>query len=123
MNICNQMLIFVNEKRLTDDEIELASAIVQTMLDRKIVGNIVPQYQTSVYQNITGMPKSKIHHIFRCLTEKKLLKRNGGKIYLNYEFYFDNTKNNLAEYRELYENLNPSIKIEKTKEEKEIYAD
>lgn len=105
MDKYHKILVFVNEKNLTGNEIKLATALVRIILENDVVGNYIKEFHPSIYEKMTGIPKRKIPIIFKQLCKKDVIKRHDGGFYIDGDLYFDGTMADEKRYKQFFDNL------------------
>ncbi len=105
MDKYHKMLVYVNEKQLTGNEIKLTTALARIILENGIVGNHIKEFHPSIYEVMTNIPKRKIPIIFKQLCKKKVIKRHDGGFCIDSDFYFDGTLADEKKYKQFFDNL------------------
>ncbi|KVV20893.1 hypothetical protein WK78_26655 [Burkholderia cepacia] len=96
---------FLCNNNLSQNELKLCMAIYRILNKQNAYGNVLLNYSNETLASYTNINITNISRTLKGLCDKGLIKKEGGTLALNYNFFFRGNKVEYDNYTERYENM------------------
>lgn len=100
----DDFLHFLCNNNLSQNELKLCMAIYKILHAQNGFGNVLLNYSNESLASHTNINITNISRTLKGLCEKGIIKKEGGTLLLNYNFFFRGSKIEYDNYAEKYEN-------------------
>jgi predicted transcriptional regulator len=105
MTFFSDFLNFLANNNLSQNEIKLCMAIYAILEETNTFGNVLLSVSNSMLAEKTGIDTTNISKSIKSLSQKGLIKKQEGALYLNYQYFYRGSKVDYDRFKKKFDEI------------------